>query len=143
MNDEASTHYNGIIDQMSLGLRFLSNTFGVRPSVGWHIDPFGHSSFQATAFSLVSTLETPAILNHDISLFKHTCRWGLMVFFLVVLIMPTKPCASTQQQWSRYGKAVQAHWVVLLIYSLEYCTIIMLHLMAFALMHSVLIHLSW
>ena len=54
MNDEASTHYNGIIDQMSLGLRFLSNTFGVRPSVGWHIDPFGHSSFQATASSLVS-----------------------------------------------------------------------------------------
>ena len=54
MNDEASTHYNGIIDQMSLGLRFISNTFGVRPLVGWHIDPFGHSSFQATAFSLVS-----------------------------------------------------------------------------------------
>ncbi|XP_019849873.1 PREDICTED: lysosomal alpha-mannosidase-like, partial [Amphimedon queenslandica] len=53
MNDEASTHYNGIVDQMSLGLRFLSNTFGVRPSVGWHIDPFGHSSFQATAFSLM------------------------------------------------------------------------------------------
>ena len=54
MNDEASTHYNAIIDQMSIGLRFLSNTFGVRPLVGWHIDPFGHSSFQATAFSLVS-----------------------------------------------------------------------------------------
>ena len=54
MNDEASTLYNGIIDQMSLGLRFLSNTFGIRPVVGWQIDPFGHSSFQATAFSLVS-----------------------------------------------------------------------------------------
>ena len=52
MNDEASTHYNAIIDQMSIGLRFLSNTFGVRPLVGWHIDPFGHSSFQATAFSI-------------------------------------------------------------------------------------------
>uniref|UniRef100_A0A1X7U3R1 Alpha-mannosidase n=1 Tax=Amphimedon queenslandica TaxID=400682 RepID=A0A1X7U3R1_AMPQE len=53
MNDEASTHYNGIIDQMSIGLRFISNTFGVRPLVGWQIDPFGHSSFQATAFSLL------------------------------------------------------------------------------------------
>ena len=53
MNDEATTHYNAIIDQMSIGLRFLSSTFGVRPSIGWQIDPFGHSSFQATAFSLV------------------------------------------------------------------------------------------
>jgi lysosomal alpha-mannosidase len=53
MNDEASTHYNAIIDQMSLGLRFISNTFGVRPTVGWHIDPFGHSSVQAYLFSLM------------------------------------------------------------------------------------------
>ena len=64
MNDEASTHYNAIIDQMSIGLRFLSNTFGVRPLVGWHIDPFGHSSFQATAFSLVSTYSVrTALIN--------------------------------------------------------------------------------
>ena len=55
MSDEASTHYNAIIDQMSIGLRFIANTFGVSPLVGWQIDPFGHSSFHATAFSLVST----------------------------------------------------------------------------------------
>ena len=54
MNDEASTHYNAIIDQMSIGLRFIANNFGVYPTVGWHIDPFGHSSGQATFFSLVS-----------------------------------------------------------------------------------------
>ena len=53
-NDEATTHYNAIIDQMSIGLRFISSTFGVQPLVGWQIDPFGHSSFQATAYSLVS-----------------------------------------------------------------------------------------
>jgi lysosomal alpha-mannosidase len=53
MNDEASTHYNAIVDQMSLGLRFISNNFGVRPTVGWHIDPFGHSSVQASLFSLM------------------------------------------------------------------------------------------
>ena len=53
MNDEASTHYNAIIDQMSIGLRFISNTFNVHPSVGWHIDPFGHSAVQASLFSLV------------------------------------------------------------------------------------------
>ena len=58
MNDEATAHYNAIIDQMSIGLRFISNTFGVRPVIGWQIDPFGHSSFQATAFSLVSSFSS-------------------------------------------------------------------------------------
>lgn len=56
MNDEAGTHYNAIIDQMTLGLRFIDNTFGAdaRPTVAWHIDPFGHSSEQASLFSLMS-----------------------------------------------------------------------------------------
>uniref|UniRef100_A0A1D5RF59 Lysosomal alpha-mannosidase n=1 Tax=Macaca mulatta TaxID=9544 RepID=A0A1D5RF59_MACMU len=42
MNDEAATHYGAIVDQMTLGLRFLEDTFGSdgRPRVAWHIDPF-------------------------------------------------------------------------------------------------------
>ena len=56
MNDEAATHYNAIIDQMTLGLRFINDTFGddARPAIAWHIDPFGHSAEQASLFSLMS-----------------------------------------------------------------------------------------
>ena len=55
MNDEASTDYNSVIDQMSLGLRFVEDTFGpqARPRVAWHIDPFGHSADQAALFAKV------------------------------------------------------------------------------------------
>ena len=57
MNDEATTHYTAIIDQMSLGLRFIEQTFGAeaRPRIAWHIDPFGHSAEQATLFAMVKT----------------------------------------------------------------------------------------
>ena len=50
MNDEASTHYNSIIDQHTLGAQFLLNEFGqcARPKIGWQIDPFGHSREQAS-----------------------------------------------------------------------------------------------
>lgn len=48
MHDEASTTHSDMLDQTSRGLRFLEATFGVLPSVGWQIDPFGHSATQAT-----------------------------------------------------------------------------------------------
>ncbi|CAF4962358.1 unnamed protein product, partial [Rotaria sp. Silwood1] len=53
MNDEASTHYNSIIDQHSLGAEFLRDQFGEcgRPKIGWQIDPFGHSREQASLFA--------------------------------------------------------------------------------------------
>ena len=54
MHDEAVTSLRGILNQMTEGLFFLNGTLGVRPRVGWHIDPFGHSSFTPELFSLLA-----------------------------------------------------------------------------------------
>ena len=56
MNDEASTHYYGIIDQMTYGLNIIEENLGTdaRPRIAWHIDPLGHSAEQASIFSQMS-----------------------------------------------------------------------------------------
>lgn len=46
MHDEAATHYLDMIDQTTLGHRFLASEFGIAPKVTWQIDPFGHSAVQ-------------------------------------------------------------------------------------------------
>lgn len=51
MNDEADPYYEDIIDQMTIGHEFLLREFNVTPTVGWHIDPFGHQASQAAIFS--------------------------------------------------------------------------------------------
>ncbi|KAH8389461.1 hypothetical protein KR200_005988, partial [Drosophila serrata] len=74
MNDEAAVHYQSVIDQFNLGLkwvllfktnssfnklllifrfRYLKDIFGDcgRPTIGWQIDPFGHSREMASIFA--------------------------------------------------------------------------------------------
>ncbi|WOG99352.1 hypothetical protein DCAR_0518700 [Daucus carota subsp. sativus] len=47
MHDEAAPHYIDMIDQTTLGHRFVKQVFNVTPRIGWQIDPFGHSAVQA------------------------------------------------------------------------------------------------
>ncbi|THU46057.1 hypothetical protein C4D60_Mb09t00950 [Musa balbisiana] len=51
MHDEAAVHYIDMIDQTTLGHRFIKQEFGIIPRIGWQIDPFGHSAVQAYLLS--------------------------------------------------------------------------------------------
>lgn len=51
MHDEATTHYIDMIDQTTLGHRFIKKEFNKIPRIGWQIDPFGHSAVQAYLLS--------------------------------------------------------------------------------------------
>ncbi|WIA23262.1 hypothetical protein OEZ85_000032 [Tetradesmus obliquus] len=42
-HDEANSHYSGMVDQMSIGMRFLQAEFGQAPHIAWQLDGFGHS----------------------------------------------------------------------------------------------------
>ena len=51
MHDEACVHYEDMIDNMMFGQQFLLSEVGVKPRIGWQIDPFGHSSANARLFA--------------------------------------------------------------------------------------------
>lgn len=51
MHDEAATHYRALLDQTAYGHRTLHELFNYPVRVGWQIDPFGHSSTQASLLS--------------------------------------------------------------------------------------------
>ncbi|XP_074131165.1 epididymis-specific alpha-mannosidase isoform X3 [Sminthopsis crassicaudata] len=52
MHDEAVTHIDDQILQLTEGHGFLYETFGIRPQFSWHVDPFGASAATPTLFSL-------------------------------------------------------------------------------------------
>jgi hypothetical protein len=47
MHDEACPIYEDMIDNMKTGHEFIIKEFGVKPRIGWSIDPFGHSNTNA------------------------------------------------------------------------------------------------
>ena len=53
MNDEACAYYEDIIENHTYGHQWLASKFGkaLLPTIGWQIDPFGHSLAQAELFS--------------------------------------------------------------------------------------------
>jgi hypothetical protein len=49
MHDEALTDFEAVISQLERGHSFLNKTFDIpHPTVGWQIDPFGHSALTPT-----------------------------------------------------------------------------------------------
>ena len=51
MHDEACPTFDDMINNMMLGHQFLLEEFGVKPRIGWSIDPFGHSNTNVRLFA--------------------------------------------------------------------------------------------
>ncbi|KAI3882205.1 hypothetical protein MKX03_027015 [Papaver bracteatum] len=74
MHDEAAPHYIDMIDQTTLGHRFIKQVFNQTPRIGWQIDPFGHSAVQAYLLGAEVQLKK--------GYFKHLAKlWWLLVGF--------------------------------------------------------------
>jgi alpha-mannosidase len=51
MHDEACVYYEDMLNNMMKGHDFLLKEFGIKPRIGWHIDPFGHSNANQRLFA--------------------------------------------------------------------------------------------
>ena len=51
MSDEATVHYEDFLNNMKAGHDFLKKILGIKPTIGWQIDPFGHQSATAGLFA--------------------------------------------------------------------------------------------
>ncbi|KAL0464040.1 UNVERIFIED_CONTAM: putative alpha-mannosidase [Sesamum latifolium] len=71
MHDEAATHYIDMIDQTTLGHKYIKEQFNVTPRIGWQIDPFGHSAVQAYLLGQRYCYES--ILGSNPDHFPYTC----------------------------------------------------------------------
>lgn len=81
MHDEACTHYVSMIENTAFGHRFLKEEFDYVPTVGWQIDPFGHSAAQVLRAQARGTNGLPALDAHCVCLWHTLTRscvavWG-------------------------------------------------------------------
>lgn len=51
MHDEACPTYEDMINNHIIGHQWILDEFGVKPRIGWQIDPFGHSNTNARFFT--------------------------------------------------------------------------------------------
>ena len=51
MHDEACPSYTDMLANMNKGHEFILREFGVKPRIGWQLDPFGHSDTSAHLFA--------------------------------------------------------------------------------------------
>ena len=51
MNDEACPNYEDLIENFTIGHRFVKDNFGVKPRIGWQLDTFGHSNTNIRLFA--------------------------------------------------------------------------------------------
>ena len=51
MHDEACPTYEDMIQNMMIGHDFIMKEFGIKPRIGWTIDPFGHSNFNTRLYA--------------------------------------------------------------------------------------------
>lgn len=107
MSDEATTHYSAVIDQMTMGLRFLNETFGAcgRPRAAWHIDPFGHAREHASMFAQVAPAGAYQAFVRRLfrSVSVPYVRWGLTASSLVEWTTRTAPTGWRRRNRSYCG----------------------------------------
>ncbi|CAM6054442.1 unnamed protein product, partial [Sphagnum tenellum] len=112
MNDEAAVHFISTIDNMSVGHRFISETFGPQfvPVIGWQIDPFGHSSWLASAFADMGFIgEYFARIDHDDQVKRENTK-TLEMIWRGSNSRPGDSDIFTQKLYSHYSPLSGFYW---------------------------------
>ncbi|PIA38320.1 hypothetical protein AQUCO_02800180v1 [Aquilegia coerulea] len=96
MHDEAAPHYIDMIDETTLGHRFIKQEFNQTPRIGWQIDPFGHSAVQAYLLGaeveelVASSLACLVESTNNTSCGKTVTKFEQVTFSLFVVTMQIK-----------------------------------------------------